>query len=249
MNWSDIEQWLSTNNAVQDAYTSGDLQKFFPEVHALFGVPQPEEHHPEIDSGVHTVLVLNHAKKISNKPAVWFAALCHDLGKALTPPSEWPKHIKHEENGLEPLKNVCTRFKIPNDVQTLAEKACTEHLKAHKALEIRPGNLIQWFEALDWFNNEQEFNDFLDVCEADACGRKGFENRLYLQRHLLSEVYNISKPLMHHIPDTTTREIALNAAVTAVKHAIPNYSNKDAKIAYLKNKLNIATADMSFGVC
>lgn len=252
-NWEDLKEWLSSAQPLQDAYVSGDLKLYLPEVYNLFGVPQPEEHHPEIDSGVHTAMVLAHAKNMSNDENIWFAALCHDLGKALTPQNEWPKHHRHEEMGLQPLANLSSRFDIPEQTIKLAEISCTEHLKAHKAMEIRPGNLIQWFEEHGWYNNEEQLDKFLIVCESDACGRKGFEDRLYIQRFLIKEVYNIAKPFMLPVCDvsllkTSEREIALGAAVSEVKKVFVKYADRQTKIDYLMAKYDLVPAMVDTGV-
>ena len=240
INWIEICDWLKKESVLQESYTSGELKIIFPEIYSLFGIPQPEEHHPEIDTGVHTIMVLDYSKKISNDPAVWFSAITHDLGKALTPANEWPKHIGHEERGLEPLQHIIDRYNIPDEVTKLAKISCKEHLKAHNSFDMRPGNIIQWFEQLDLFKNPSIFYNFLKVCESDACGRKGFENRQYLQSYLLKEVYELSKSYMtENITQFPSRDLALSAAISNVKHTFVKYSDSQTKKNYLLTKFNL----------
>ena len=159
----------------------GALARLFPEIEALFGVPQPPEHHPEIDTGVHTLLVLEQAATLSADPAVRFAALTHDLGKALTPPERWPRHWGHEKLGLPALETLCDRLKVPNAYRKLAEKVMRYHGHCHRALELRPGTAVDLLQRLDALRNGEVLELFLLACEADAKGRPGFEERPYPQ--------------------------------------------------------------------
>jgi tRNA nucleotidyltransferase (CCA-adding enzyme) len=157
----------------------------FPELHALFGVPQPEQWHPEIDSGVHTLMVLEQAAKLSDDPVVRFAALTHDLGKGTTPPSEWPRHIAHEQRGVGLVEAMCDRLKIPNAYRELAVLASRYHLDAHRVTELRDNTLLELLERLDAFRRPARFEQWVLACEADARGRKGLENRQYPQADYL----------------------------------------------------------------
>jgi tRNA nucleotidyltransferase (CCA-adding enzyme) len=157
------------------------LPKIFPELHALFGVPQPERWHPEIDSGVHTLMVLEQAAKLSEDPVVRFAALTHDLGKGTTPPEEWPRHIAHEQRGVALVEALCDRLRIPNAHRELAVLVSRYHLEAHRVEELRTGTLLDLLEHLDAFRRPERFEQFILACEADARGRKGLENRDYPQ--------------------------------------------------------------------
>lgn len=164
----------------------GALAVIAPEVDALYGVPQVAEHHPEIDTGVHTEMVVEQAARLAPGNAqVVFAALVHDLGKALTPKDEWPRHLKHEENGLDPVRQLCTRWKVPNEYAVLAQAVCVHHLTAHRALESRPGTLLRLIEAVGGLRNPQRMEHFIVACEADARGRLGLEERDYPQSQLL----------------------------------------------------------------
>ena len=157
------------------------LPAIFPELHALFGVPQPERWHPEIDSGVHTLMVLEQAAKLSDDPVVRFAALTHDLGKGTTPPEEWPRHVAHEQRGVDLVDGLCDRLRIPNAYRELAVLVARYHLEAHRVEELRTGTLLDLLERLDAFRRPARFEQWVLACEADARGRKGLENRDYPQ--------------------------------------------------------------------
>ena len=157
------------------------LPAIFPELHALFGVPQPERWHPEIDSGVHTVMVLEQAAKLSDDPVVRFAALTHDLGKGTTPREEWPRHVAHEQRGVDLVNGLCDRLRIPNAYRELAALVSRYHLEAHRVDELRTGTLLDLLERLDAFRRPDRFEQWVLACEADARGRKGLEDREYPQ--------------------------------------------------------------------
>jgi tRNA nucleotidyltransferase (CCA-adding enzyme) len=157
------------------------LERLFPEIDRLFGVPQPAEHHPEVDTGIHTLLVLEQAARLSSDPRVRFAALTHDLGKGLTPPEFWPRHRGHEKAGLELLENLCSRLKAPNDYKRLAEKVMRYHGHCHRARELRASTLVDLLQRLDALRKNDHLDRFLTACEADAKGRPGHEDKPYPQ--------------------------------------------------------------------
>jgi tRNA nucleotidyltransferase (CCA-adding enzyme) len=161
------------------------LPVIFPELHALFGVPQPERWHPEIDSGVHTLMALEQAAKLSEDPVVRFAALTHDLGKGTTPPQSWPSHVAHEQRGVALVEGLCDRLRIPNAYRELATLVSRYHLQAHRVEELRDGTLLDLLEHVDAFRRAPRFEQFVLACEADARGRKGLENREYPQAEYL----------------------------------------------------------------
>lgn len=163
------------------------LPAIFPELHALFGVPQPERWHPEIDSGVHTLMVVEQAAKLSEDPVVRFAALTHDLGKGTTPRSEWPRHIAHEQRGVALVEGLCDRLRIPNAYRELAVLVSRYHLDAHRVTELRDNTLLELLERLDAFRRAARFEQWVLACEADARGRKGLENRDYPQADYLRQ--------------------------------------------------------------
>lgn len=187
--WGEVQKAFSGPSPhvfIQVLRQCGALAVIAPEVDALYGVPQVAEHHPEIDTGVHTEMVVEQAARLAPGNAqVVFAALVHDLGKALTPKDEWPRHLKHEENGLDPVRQLCTRWKVPNEYAVLAQAVCVHHLTAHRALESRPGTLLRLIEAVGGLRNPQRMEHFIVACEADARGRLGLEERDYPQSQLL----------------------------------------------------------------
>jgi tRNA nucleotidyltransferase (CCA-adding enzyme) len=164
----------------------GALQALLPELEALFGVPQTPEHHPEIDSGLHTLLVLQQAARLSPATEVRFAALLHDLGKGLTPAAEWPRHIAHEQRGLPLVRRVCERLRAPNQHRDLALQVCEFHLLVHRARELRGKTLLKLFRATGALRQPERFQLPL-ACEADARGRTGLEERPYPQAAYLRQ--------------------------------------------------------------
>lgn len=166
------------------------LQKILPEVDALFGVPQPEAHHPEIDTGVHVMMVVDFAARQNYALTVRFAALTHDLGKGTTPAAEWPKHIAHEARSVELVKSLCQRLRVPSDCRELALITARYHGEAHHALELRPQTLLKLLKGTDAIRQPQRFEQFLQACEADSRGRKGYEQREYVQARYLKDALN-----------------------------------------------------------
>lgn len=161
------------------------LKVLMPEVDALFGVPQPEAHHPEIDTGVHTLSVLEQAALHQQPLTVRWACLLHDLGKGLTPQHEWPRHIAHEHTGLKLIKAVNERFKAPRDCQELALLVGQYHTHGHRALELKASTLLELLQSFDVYRRPQRFEEFIAACEMDARGRKGLEDRSYPQADYL----------------------------------------------------------------
>jgi len=164
------------------------LARIFPEIYRLFGVPQPEKYHPEIDAGIHSLLSLEQAAVLSPRPEVRFAALVHDLGKGLTPEEIWPHHYGHEKNGLTVLESFCQRLRVPKAFKSLAMQVMQYHTHCHRVFELRPSTLTDMLSALGVFKPANTtLNDFLLACEADARGRTGFERDDYPQARYISE--------------------------------------------------------------
>jgi tRNA nucleotidyltransferase (CCA-adding enzyme) len=149
----------------------GALQSLFPEVAALFGIPQPPTWHPEIDTGVHTMQVLEVAASLSPETTVRFAALVHDVGKGLTPRGDWPKHIGHEESGARLIERFAGRLRVPNEHRELAVLVARHHARVHRVAEQRPETVLDLLEITDAFRRGERFERFLLACEADARGR------------------------------------------------------------------------------
>ncbi len=157
------------------------LEVIFPEIYALFGVPQPAKYHPEIDTGVHSLMALSQAARLSEKPEVRLAALLHDLGKGITDPECWPSHHGHERKGLKVLEEFSQRLRVPKTVRTLCAQVMEFHTHCHKVFELRPDTLTDMLQSIGAFKSENTLQDFLLACEADARGRTGFENKAYPQ--------------------------------------------------------------------
>ena len=177
--WQEMHKALSEKNPeifFQVLRDCGALQRIFPELDILFGIPQPEMYHPEIDTGIHTMMVLQQACKLSDNTKVRFAALCHDLGKGKTPKDKWPSHHNHEQLGMDVIKNVCQRLRVPNDFRDLAVITSDMHLHIHRAFELKTETLLKALERLDAFRKAERFEEFLLACIADIRGRTNYEN-------------------------------------------------------------------------
>lgn len=159
----------------------GALGELLPEVDALFGVPQTAAHHPEIDTGLHNLMVLQQCARYQQPLSVRWACLLHDLGKGTTPPAEWPRHIAHETRGLKLIKAVNKRCKVPRDCAELALLVGEYHTHGHRALELRADTLLGLLQSFDVYRRPQRFEEFIIACEMDARGRLGFEDRDYPQ--------------------------------------------------------------------
>jgi len=188
--------WAETSRALDEDHPSvyfetlrecGALKVLFPEIDNLFGVPQPEIHHPEIDSGIHTMMVVDCAarKKATNK--VRFSALVHDLGKATTPVEILPSHHGHEARGVPIIDSLCERLRIPNNYRRLARVVSEHHLNCHRITQLRPQTVLKMLDTLGAFGERDMVEDFIEVCECDARGRKNFEQREYPQADLLRQ--------------------------------------------------------------
>ncbi|MCB1648622.1 MAG: multifunctional CCA addition/repair protein [Pseudomonadales bacterium] len=165
----------------------GALKVILPELDRLFGIPQPPQHHPEIDTGVHVLMCLEQAARMSEDPVVRFATLLHDLGKGVTPKEKWPHHYGHEILGLPLIRDVCERLRVPKRYAALARLVCEYHTHCHRAAELKPASLLRVLEALDAFRRPQQLAQFLPACEADSRGRTGFEERPYPQADILRQ--------------------------------------------------------------
>jgi tRNA nucleotidyltransferase (CCA-adding enzyme) len=163
----------------------GALAVLFPEIDRLFGVPQPEQWHPEVDTGVHVMMVLDQAAKLSPDLEVRFAALVHDLGKGTTRKHSLPSHPGHERRGIKLIRRLAERLPVPNACRDLGILVSEYHTHCHRAFELRAATILRMLEAADAFRRPRRFEQFLLACEADARGRRGLEDRNYSQADLL----------------------------------------------------------------
>lgn len=164
----------------------GALAVLAPELDCLWGIPQPAQYHPEVDTGEHLLLCLDAVAAMDCGVRVRFAVLLHDLGKGLTPVAEWPRHIAHEARGVPAVQAVCARWRVPADFRELAELACREHLRVHRALELRPETVLDLLESCDAFRRRERFGELLEACEADKRGRLGRGTEPYPPREYLT---------------------------------------------------------------
>ncbi len=183
--WQELSRGLMEarpSRMLQVLRDCGALARLWPELDALWGVPQPPLHHPEVDCGVHTLMVVDMAARLDAPLAVRFAALCHDLGKGSTPPEEWPRHIAHEARSERMTRQVAQRLKTPTDCSELAVMVAREHTNIHRATELNAAALLRLIERCDAFRRRERFEHALLACEADARGRLGFEDAAYPSR-------------------------------------------------------------------
>jgi len=169
------------------------LAPILPEIDDLFGVPQTARYHPEIDTGVHTLMVIEQAAKISKDPLVRFAALVHDLGKATTPENELPSHKGHEARGLPIIERLCERLRVPKKFQSLALDVSEFHLHMHKMYELKPKTVLKMLERTRSLNDDKRAQQIAHCCTADARGRTGFEDRDYTQAQLFLDYQQIAQ--------------------------------------------------------
>ena len=171
----------------------GALARLFPEIDRLFGVPQPPEHHPEVDTGVHVMLVVDWAAQQGLSLPVRFAALTHDLGKGVTPPELWPRHHGHEAKSVDLVRALSERIRVPAECRDLAIAVARDHGNVHRALELRATTLVELFERVDAFRRPERFNEFLQACECDFRGRPGYDARDYPSPAHLSAAFAVAR--------------------------------------------------------
>ena len=186
--WQETAKALS--EATPQAYfellkQTGALEVLMPELACLWGVPQPPKWHPEIDTGVHCMMVLRQAALISERLDIRFAALVHDLGKGLTDPALWPAHHGHEHSGLKPIQELCQRLRVPNECRDLALLVCEFHQLVHRAQELKSSTVLKLFDAIDLWRKPERLTAILKCCIADLRGRTGFEQAAYPQAEYL----------------------------------------------------------------
>ena len=191
--WQELRRSLTMKQPsafLRCLHDTGALAVILPEIDALYGVPQRAEFHPEVDTGVHQEMVSDMAAQLApGDDLIGFAALTHDLGKALTPTDELPRHIMHEQRGLKPLAKLCERLKVPLDHRQLAEAVCREHLNVHRIDELRDATVLELIQRCDGFRRPERIAQMALVCECDKRGRLGFEDSDYPQRATLQRLH------------------------------------------------------------
>jgi len=194
--WQETAKALNSQSPAayfQLLYHCGALQALMPELAALWGVPQPEKWHPEIDTGVHTLLVLGQAATMSDRLDIRFASLVHDLGKGVTKAELLPSHHGHEYTGLKLIEQLCQRLRVPNDCRELALLVCEYHQLVHKARELKSATILKLFNGIDLWRKPQRLDDILCCCQADLRGRTGFEQADYPQARYLQHLAHAAK--------------------------------------------------------
>ncbi len=231
--WKEMETafgYDSPQTFIQTLRDTDALKVILPEVDALFGVPQPAKYHAEGDSAVHTLMVIEEAAKLaqqkrkSSANEIVFAALCHDLGKALTPQEDWPSHHDHENLGVPAVTAVCDRLRVPNSFRNLAIKSCRYHLHCHRAKELKATSMVKTLSSLDALRKPEQFDDFLLVCEADARGRLPSVTdypQAALMKHAAQAIAEVDAAAISATADDKSKisELIYNARVQAVKQA------------------------------
>lgn len=193
--WQEWHKSLTTNNPqvfLSVLRQCNALAVVLPEIDALFGVPQPAQWHPEIDTGIHTLMVAEQVAKLSASLPVRFASQVHDLGKGITPQSQWPSHKMHCHTGLKLIKQLCDRVRVPNEFRDLALMVCEQHSNIHRAAELKPATMLKILNKFDVWRKPERLEDILLCCMADSRGRTGFEEVEYPQKTLFESAY---KPL------------------------------------------------------
>lgn len=196
--WQEWHKSLTTSAPhvfLQVLRQCGALNVILPEINALFGVPQPEKWHPEIDTGIHTLMVAEQASTLSTEVSVRFAAQVHDLGKGVTPKAEWPSHKMHCHTGVKLIKQLCSRIKVPNDCRDLALLVCQHHSNIHRASELKPATVLKLLNQMDTWRKPARFEQILLCCQADHQGRKGLEHLPYLPKMRMNAYYQAANAI------------------------------------------------------
>lgn len=213
----------------------GTLRLLLPEVDALWGVPQPEVHHPEIDTGVHVMMVVDTAARLGANLAVRFACLTHDLGKATTPADVLPRHLGHEARSVDLLEQLCRRLGVPDDLAATATVVAREHGNIHGSLKLSGSATARLLERCNAFEQPERFIDVLLACECDARGRLGFEDRPYPQRARLLQALEVA--LAVDVLDIGEHLRNLGRDEQAVDDAV-----RSARVAALRSELEVEVA-------
>jgi tRNA nucleotidyltransferase (CCA-adding enzyme) len=225
--WQEMEKALGEADPAQFfevLRACGALSRLFPALDKLWGIPQPAQHHPEIDTGIHTMMVLSQAARLSSDTTVRFAALCHDLGKGETPPEQWPKHHGHEKEGVSLLAAWCKQYGIPTEYRELALAVTEYHGLYGRAFELKPSTLLSLFESISALRKPARLEQFILACEADARGRTGRENETYAQSDYLRAAFsavqtvNVQKLMANGFEGAALGAAIRRERLLAIKH-------------------------------
>ncbi len=227
--WQELSRGLmerKPSRMFEASRACGALARVIPEVDALFGVPQTAAHHPEVDTGVHVMMVIDYAASQNYALDVRFAALTHDLGKGTTPREEWPRHIAHEERSVGLVAALCERLRVPSDCRDLALIMAKQHGNIHRAAELRPSTIVRLLQSADAFRKPQRFTRLLQACESDARGRLGMNERPYPQAQRMLAAFSAAAAvdagaIAEHLAEPTRIKDAIQRArVSAVRTAL-----------------------------
>jgi tRNA nucleotidyltransferase (CCA-adding enzyme) len=233
--------WQETERALGETYPQrfievlhecGALAVILPEVEQLFGMPQRADYHPEVDTGIHILLCLQQARRLTTDTQVIFATLVHDLGKGNTPDHILPSHFGHEERGLDLLRSISHRLRIPNQYNDLAKFVVQFHTHCHKITKLTAKSALKVLEVMDAFRRPQRFEQFLLACEADARGRKGLENQPYPQAARFRQIFktahqvNVANIIAEGFTGTDIKQQLHQRRVHAIKHLLHNYGDE-----------------------
>lgn len=210
------------------------LTRIMPEVDALFGVPQPIQYHPEIDTGVHVMMVIDYAASRNYSLPVRFASLTHDLGKGTTPPEEWPRHIGHEARSVKLVQGLCERIRAPNEIRDLALLVARHHGDVHRALELRPATIAKMLQGVDAYRKPERFEEFLQACSCDFHGRPGYAEKPYPQAERLRDAFSAAKTVD---AGAIAAQLARTVAEPSRLPAEINVRVHEARVAQIRDRL------------
>jgi len=235
--WQEVSRGLMEQHPSRMFYMlreCGALARIFPEIDVLFGVPQPPHSHPEIDTGLHTMLVIDYAASQHFSLPVRFAGLLHDLGKGTTPPQEWPRHIAHEHRSAQLAADLCERIRAPKDSRDLAILAAQLHCKIHRAEELKPSTIADLLQASDAYRKPKRFVELLQACASDFHGRPGYARKPYPPVDRLNQALCAAQSInAGEIASTLREKITDNALLPAAINA----KVREARIAKIKQAL------------
>lgn len=236
--WQELSRGLMEDHPgrmLEVLRASGALRRLLPEVDALWGVPQRPEHHPEVDTGVHLLMVLQQSVRLAAPLAVRWACLCHDLGKGSTPPEQWPRHIGHEGRSVRLAAALAQRLRVPTDCRELAELTAREHGNVHRSQGLDAKAVLRLLERCDALRRPQRFEALLIACECDMRGRAGYEDRAYPQRPRLSAA-------LAAVLQADTAQVTQQALADGLRGPAVGQRVQQARLAALEAALQAAGA-------